>query len=94
MATPPLVIHIGRQLDGYAFQLEPHSRAWLRQAHPGLHVARQVFVAFDTRRPFDELQGDVKGMVATTLTGLSPSELEALGGITFQDPSSDAAAVG
>ena len=82
----PLVVSVGRQGDGYAFQLEPRSRARVRERTPQLAPAGQVFISFDTRADFESAHGAMWKQVVLMLTGMREQDLRDLGGVRFVDP--------
>ncbi len=85
-APSPLVVSVGRQGDGYAFQLEPRSRARVRERTPQLAPAGQVFISFDTKADFESAHGAMWKQVVLMLTGMREQDLHELGGARFVDP--------
>lgn len=82
----PLVIHIGRQSDGCAYELNPRSRADVLKRFPGVRPAPSVFVGYASRADFQTLHGPMWRQIATMLTGLTWEQIEAMGGVTIYDP--------
>mgnify|MGYP001426042618 CR=1 FL=1 len=82
----PLVIHIGRQSDGCAYELNPRSVAVIRARYPGVRAVPSVFVGYDTRTEFEELHGPMWKQIAMMLTGLSWEQIEQMGGVSIYDP--------
>ena len=84
--TSPLVVSVGRQGDGYAFELEPRSRARVREQAAQLAPAGQVFISFDTKADFESAHGPMWKQVVLMLTGMREQDLRELGGARFVDP--------
>jgi hypothetical protein len=85
----PLVIHVGRQSDGYAYELHPRSRRRIEARFPGAHLMSSLFVGVDNRSSLQQQEGAVLRQVATLLTGLTPEQLDELGGVVLYDPATD-----
>jgi hypothetical protein len=84
--TEPLIIKLGRQLDGFVFQLDPRSRKWLEENFPGSGRPGRLFVGYDTKSDFDILNGDLLEQVAQLLTGLDKESLRRVGRVRLYDP--------
>lgn len=82
----PLVIHIGRQSDGCAYELNPRSRVEILRRFPGVRSVPGVFVGYDTRAEFEELHGPMWKQIAMMLTGLTWEQIESMGGVRIYDP--------
>lgn len=81
-----LLINIGRQSDGCTYQLNPRSRAEIRNKFPGVHSAPSIFVGYETQSDFESLHGPMWKQIAMMLTGLSWDQIEAMGGVSMYDP--------
>jgi hypothetical protein len=85
----PVEIKVGRQSDGFVYGLHPNSRRLIERAFPQAHLLRSVFVGTKPHEDFDTSQWQVIDQVARILTGLTPEQLEQLGGIRLYDPARD-----
>jgi len=85
----PIVIHVGRQHDGCAYELNPRSRAEIKRRFPEARMAPSVFVGYDTQSDFESLHGPMWRQIAMLLAGLSWSQIEEMGGIEIYDPVHD-----
>lgn len=81
----PVEIHVGRQLQGYACALAPHTRAWLESLGGNTPLVSSVYIAYETHADFQALNGPIGFPIAEILTGLSVERLERQG-ILFRDP--------
>lgn len=81
----PIVILIGRQPEGCAYELSPDARARLKQV-PGAKPARRVVIGYDTMTDFEADRGSIEWNVAFMLTGLNREQLQDLGGVALYDP--------
>jgi hypothetical protein len=82
----PIVIEVGKQMNGATFRLSPKTEAMLASHIPDWSPASSVFVSFDTQWDFDRLQGPMWGQIAMLLTGLSEEQIQRLGGFIFMSP--------
>ncbi len=86
--TGPLVIHVGRQSDGYAYELHPRSRRRIAALFPEAHLVSSLFVGEDTEGALQQ-DSAILRQVATLLTGLNPDQIEGLGGVVLYDPATN-----
>lgn len=86
----PVVIYMGRTLDGTAYGLDPVSQRRIREAFPGVRVSRhQVFIGQDTQEAFEDSFGRFEDQVVILLTGVSAEQLaEHFGYVSFRAPGS------
>lgn len=86
----PVVIHRSANRDGQTFALDPLSRRRVRE-HFGeqVHLHPRVFIAHETAADYDSMRVDLVAQVVQLLTGLSPSRLDELGGVSFRDSTTD-----
>lgn len=86
----PLVIYVGRSLDGTSFALDPTSQQRVRDAFPGVAVStRHVFIAHDTSEDLKHTVGRLEEQIAIVLTGVTPERLaEHFKSLSFRDPHS------
>lgn len=86
----PIVVYVGSSLDGTSFALDPISQQRVREAFPGVRVStRHIFIAHDTREPFEQSIGRFEDQIAMLLTGVSADRLMArFPVVSFQDPRS------
>lgn len=84
-----IVVGVGKQMNGATFQLSPQTRAILASAPSAQLPASSVFVAFDTRRAFEEKNGPMWAHIVMLLTGLTEDQIADLGGYTFVSPTDE-----
>lgn len=82
----PLIINIGRQSDGCAYELDPRSRFEIKSRFPGLHAVPSVFVGYDAKTDFEAMHGPMWKQIAAMLTGLTWEQIQELGGLSLYDP--------
>jgi hypothetical protein len=82
----PLVIYVGRQATGCAYELGPLSRRRIKESFPQAKSAPSVFVGYDTKKDFERVHGPIWEQVAAILTGLSADQISKLGGLRIYDP--------
>ena len=87
MVSRGVEIDVGRQRDGWTFQLSPKAKQILRGKVPEPVLKTSVFVGYDTKSDFEFFHGPVWEHVAMLLTRLSPDQLAQLGGYFFVDRS-------
>jgi hypothetical protein len=85
-AGGPLVIYVGRQATGCAYELGPLSRKRIKEIFPQTPSAPKVFVGYETKQDFERIHGPLWEHVAIILTGLTPDQIDRLGGIRLYDP--------
>jgi hypothetical protein len=85
----PLVIIVGIQHDGAAYQLLPPSQRRIEEAYPKLELLRSVFLGHDKEADFERLQPPRWEQMATLLTGLNAKQLMRLGGVRIYSPERD-----
>ncbi len=89
-STKPLIIYIGRSLDGTSFALDPESQARIRKAFPTVHVStRHVFVAHDTHELVSESIHRFDKQVTALLSGMNTEQLTQKFMVSFRDPYSE-----
>lgn len=76
---------MGRQREGCAFDLNPISRRRILEAYPDAKMSNIVFIGYDRNSPHKEIRGSVLQQVAWMLTGLTPDQLQAMGGVEIYD---------
>jgi len=81
-----IVINVGKQSDGCVYELHPLSRRDIRQKYPSVRAAPSVFIGYGTKSEFEELHRSMWKQVAMMLTGLTPRQIESLGGAQIYDP--------
>lgn len=87
----PLVVYVGRSLDGTGFALDPISQRRVRDAFPGVSVStRQVFISHDTSEDLKHTVGRLEEQIAIVLTGVASKSLlaEQFSSVSFRDPRS------
>jgi hypothetical protein len=82
----PLLIIVGVQHDGAAYQLHPQSQRRVEKAYPGRELLRSVFLGHHRESDFPRLQAPHWQQVAALLTGLSEDEIMRLGGVRVYSP--------
>jgi len=82
----PLLIVVGIQNDGAAYQLHPGSRARLLEAFPGLEPLRSVFLGHRKPEDFPRWHAPRWEQMAELLTGLTAKQLMRLGGVRIYAP--------
>ncbi|MFY9820235.1 MAG: hypothetical protein WAM82_02565 [Thermoanaerobaculia bacterium] len=82
----PIVIEVGKQMNGATFRLSPKTEAMLASRIPNWSPASSIFVSFDTQWDFDRLHGPMWTQIAMLLTGLSEEQIQDLGGFVFMTP--------
>lgn len=85
----PIWIDIGLQGDGCVYALRPSSRSRIREVFPQAALVPNLFIGYESEADFFELQAPLWSQVAQMLTGLTPEQLEHLGGVVLFDPMSD-----
>ena len=83
---PELVVNVGLQGDGYAFQLDPTSMKRLREGGQTASLPPRAFVAFDVTQAFQSVRDAIASHIVPLLTGLNAEQIKARGGVTFYDP--------
>ena len=85
LTAQAILIHVGCQGDGYAYELHPRSRRLLEEHFPQVARVPSLFVgADDTARPRQDDR--ILRHVAILLTGLTPEQAAELGGVVFYAP--------
>jgi len=82
----PIVIEVGKQMNGATFRLSPKTEAMLAARIPDWSPASSIFVSFDTQWDFNRLLGPMWTQIAMLLTGLSEKQIQSLGGFIFMTP--------
>ena len=82
-----IIVHVGRQRDGYVFGLRPRSRVWLEEKYPEKERVASVFFGLDEMRDIQQIPEVLWAQVLHLLNGISPDELNASGGFSVYDPS-------
>jgi hypothetical protein len=86
----PVEIAVGCQRDGCAYRLQPTSLGLIKQKFPHARMVPSVFLGADTQTDMQvQFQDAMWDQVATLLTGLTPSQLDELGGYRIYDPAKD-----
>jgi hypothetical protein len=85
-APTPIVIHIGRQTDGCAYDLNPLSEREVKKRFPDAHGVPIVFVGYGKEADFEVAHGPLWMQIAMMLTGLTAEQIEEMGGISLYDP--------
>ena len=81
-----IIIHAGRQRDGYVFGLRPRSRVWLEERYPQKERVASLFIGLDKMQDIQQLPASILTQVLNLLTGLSLDELNEIGGFAIYDP--------
>lgn len=89
-ASGPIRIHMGRQREGCAFDLHPTSRRRILEAYPEAEMSNLVFIGYDRDSSSKEIRESVLKQVAWMLTGLTPEQLQAMGGVVIFDAMTEA----
>jgi len=84
-----IVVEVGKQMNGATFQLSPRTRMMLAKRDLGVTPATSVFVAFDTKKAFEDRLGQMWPQIVVLLTGLTAEEVENLGGFSIVNPADD-----
>ena len=71
-----LLVNVGKQLQGYAFRLQPLSRRWLVEQFPDAPRVASVFISVDTKQDFSHIDPIILNRVFALLTGLYEDEIE------------------
>ena len=82
-----VIVHVGRQRDGYVFGLRPRSRVWLEEQYPEKERVTSVFIGLDEMRDIRQIPKTILVQVLHLLTGLSLDELNIDGGFSIYNPS-------
>jgi hypothetical protein len=82
----PIVIEVGKQMNGATFRLSPKTEVMLASRIPDWSPASSIFVSFDTQWDFDRLHGPMWTQIAMLLTGLSEEQIQSFGGFIFMSP--------
>ena len=86
----PVEIAVGCQSDGCAYRLQPTSLSLVKQRFPNARMVPGVFLGTNTpTNPQEQFQDAMWDQVATLLTGLTPTQLDELGGYRIYDPAND-----
>lgn len=80
-----LTIEMTTQGNGWTFRLDPKSRSLLTQRFDHASIGSSVFVGTDTRRSYEDIHGTMWNQIVLLLTGLSPDQIEELGGYQIID---------
>ena len=82
-----IIVHVGRQRDGYVFGLRPRSRVRLEESYPNKERVSSVFIGLDRMSEIQQIPESILAQVLNLLTGLSLNELNEIGGFSIYDPS-------
>jgi len=86
----PVQIDVGCQRSGCTYMLHPTSLAIIKKKFPHARMVHSVFLGSDNLMDGKELMQDaVWDHVAILLTGLTPSQLDELGGYRVYDPANE-----
>ncbi len=88
----PIVVDVGRQMDGATFLLNPRTVMMLTSQIPSwTPPCDRVFLGFDKywEKPWDwdRIQDHMWAQITTFLTGLTEKQIQDLGGFAFIVPS-------
>lgn len=84
-----IIVHIGRQRDGYVFGLRPRSRVWIEEHYPNKERVASVFIGLDRMQDIQQIPESILAQVLNLLTGLSLDELNKIDGFSVYDPSTN-----
>jgi len=70
----PIVIDVGKQLEGYTFRLNPLTQQWLQEKYPKTDPVSSVYISFNSRDKMENLQSLMWPQILTLLTGLSETD--------------------
>jgi hypothetical protein len=82
----PLVIYVGRQHDGAVYELGPLSEIRMEDNYPHVQRLPDVMLGYEQKQDFERLHGPLWGQVALMLTGLTPEQVNNLGGVRLYEP--------
>jgi hypothetical protein len=85
-ADDPLVISVGIQHDGAAYELHPRSQRRIEEKFPGLKLLPVVFLGHRRASEFDTLQPPRWKQMALLLTGLTEEQIAEMGGVVLYSP--------
>jgi hypothetical protein len=85
---PPIVVDVGKQMNGATFLLDYRTEAMLSAQIPGwAPPSDRVFLGFDKPWDWERIQGPMWTQIVMLLTGLSEKQIRDLGGFVFIMPS-------
>jgi hypothetical protein len=85
-----IVVAVGNQGNGAAFQLTPKTRAMLEERFPGWTAApSSVFVSYSRQWDFKRMHDPMWAQIVMLLTRLSEEQIGELGGFKFVSPADD-----
>jgi hypothetical protein len=85
----PLEIHYTCQRSGYTYYLSGYTELVLQQRFLQACQVQSVFIETDTNKDFEASQGPIWDYIAIILTGLTPKQLDQMGGYHVRDPITD-----
>lgn len=81
-----IIIHVGKQNEGYTYSLHPKSIIDIRHSFPDAIVSSPLLIPYNVKVDFELMNGPVFPHVIAVLTGLSSQELDDIKQINFIDP--------
>jgi hypothetical protein len=82
----PLDIVVGCQSDGFVYELDSNSQELVERVFPKARFIPAVMIGTEKKEAFETSQPDVIDRVALILTGLTPEQLQYLGGYRVYAP--------
>ncbi len=81
-----LIIDVGHQTEGSAFELAPESRALLDGKYPERQKVASVYLSYGSQQDLKEIPKATWRHVVQLLTGLEETEIAKLGGFMLAEP--------
>ena len=82
-----IVVAVGKQSNGAAFELTPKTQEMLKARIPNWSPAPNiVFVSYHRQWDFERMQDPMWAQIVMLLTRLNEQQIQELGGFTFIDP--------
>ena len=81
-----LIIDVGHQSEGSAFELAPESRALLDEKYPGRQRVASVYLSYGSQQDLEDVAEATWRHVVQLLTGLEESEIAEIGGFMVAEP--------
>ncbi|HKI37594.1 MAG TPA: hypothetical protein VKA46_37405 [Gemmataceae bacterium] len=81
-----LVIEVGWQYDGGVYMLSWRSKELIREKYPDAVINPGILLGYDKTEDYNRFHRPYWETLAQIITGLTPEQIAALGGISIYDP--------
>lgn len=80
-----IVIEVGWQYDGGVYMLDPRSEDLIQEKYPEAVINPGILFGYDDTKDVNRFHRPYWETLAQIITGLTPEQIAALGGVTIYD---------